>query len=184
MVAEYSEGAGQRAVDSVSRAPTSGTFVSMFLAQTPMGSISSVIPGKGLCTTSLVIVQLILFAQIFVVLLMVIFVVFTKSLIVHLLDPDKYQLPWRSYCTLTPSFPPSHNLSILPPTGIFIGVLSTAASYERRQLIRSTWASHPQSRGSDGGTDRTVVRFILGMADGAMERRLELENECEFSRML
>ncbi|KAF8603066.1 hypothetical protein BDV93DRAFT_556983 [Ceratobasidium sp. AG-I] len=115
---------------------------------------------------------------IFTFLLFVIFVLLTKSFITYLLNPDKYQLPWRSFCTLTPSFPPSSPaLSSLPPVGLFIGVMSTAASYERRQLIRSTWASHPLSRGSERGTERTVVRFVVGMEDGSVRRRVELENE-------
>lgn len=107
----------------------------------------------------------------------------------NLLDPDKYQLPWRSYCTLTPEFPPtSPALNSLPPVGLFIGVMSTAASFQRRQLIRSTWASHPRSRGGvDGksgleGTSRTVVRFIIGTPSPSLKDKLDLENERKCSR--
>ncbi|KAG8706979.1 hypothetical protein FRC11_007788 [Ceratobasidium sp. 423] len=61
--------------------------------------------------------------------------------------------------------------------------MSTARGFQRRQLIRSTWASHPRSRGgADGktdleGTSRTVVRFITGTPSPSVERKLRLENE-------
>ncbi|CAE6429062.1 unnamed protein product [Rhizoctonia solani] len=97
---------------------------------------------------------------------------------------DKYQLPWRSYCTLQPEFPPADlSLESIPPVGLFVGVMSTAMGFQRRQLIRSTWASHPRSRGgADGqsnleGTSRTVVKFIVGAPSPSVERRLRLENE-------
>lgn len=120
----------------------------------------------------------------FAILLFVIFALVLVSTIKNLFDPDKYQLPWRSYCALSPEFPPvSPALESLPPVGLFIGVMSTAAGFQRRQLIRSTWASHPRSRGGvDGksgleGTSRTVVRFIVGAPSPDLKDKLDLENE-------
>lgn len=82
-------------------------------------------------------------------------------------------------------FPPD-NLDDLPPAGLFIGVFSTDSAFERRMLVRSTWATHPRSRDGAGqgdggvGTSRSVVRFILGQPRKAWERRIELEMESAF----
>lgn len=119
----------------------------------------------------------------------------------YILNPDKEPLPWRAYCTvpalaappelLHPSratypshqpFPPD-NLDSLPPVGLFLAVFSIDSGFERRSLIRSTWASHVRSRagagkGDDGaGTSRTVVRFVLGQPRKDWERRVKLEME-------
>ena len=64
-----------------------------------------------------------------------------------------------------------------------MGVFSMDSAFERRMLVRTTWASHPRSRdgagdGDDGaGTSRTVVRFILGQPRKEWERRVKLEME-------
>ncbi|KDQ16752.1 glycosyltransferase family 31 protein [Botryobasidium botryosum FD-172 SS1] len=97
-------------------------------------------------------------------------------LLKHILNPDKAPLPWRSYCSLTPSFPPPA-FETLPPVGVFVGVFSIDSGVERRMLVRSTWASHHKSRGTDGGTDRTVVRFVIGTPRAEWERRVKLEME-------
>lgn len=129
----------------------------------------------------------------------------------HILNPDKEPLPWRAYCTNQPStffttdlpasaqistqaplsssprvtrppFPPN-NLEDLPPAGLFIGVFSVDSAFERRMLIRTTWASHDRSRAGAGqgdggiGTSRTIVRFVLGQPRKAWERRIKLEME-------
>ncbi|QRW20851.1 glycosyltransferase family 31 protein [Rhizoctonia solani] len=121
---------------------------------------------------------------VFTLLVLLIVVLSFVSVIRWITREDKYQLPWRSYCTLQPEFPPTNlSLESIPPVGLFIGVMSTAMSTQRRQLIRSTWASHPRSRGGvDGhsdleGTSRTVVKFIIGAPSPSAERRLRLENE-------
>ncbi|KAI0275088.1 hypothetical protein BC834DRAFT_850978 [Gloeopeniophorella convolvens] len=118
-------------------------------------------------------------------------------------------LPWRAYCTMPelltdppplhahptflnvstvadappyPPFPPS-NFDALPPAGVFVGVFSMDSSFERRMLIRTTWASHARSRNGAGagdggdGTSRTIVRFILGQPRKSWERRVRLEME-------
>ena len=109
----------------------------------------------------------------------------------HILNPDKYMLPWRSYCSLAPTFPPPASTSLLgaptldelPPAGVFVGVMSMDSAFERRQLIRSTWASHERSRGGASAehglnnTSRTVVRFILGQPRKDWERRIRLEHQ-------
>ncbi|KAF8708394.1 galactosyltransferase, partial [Rhizoctonia solani] len=124
-------------------------------------------------------------------LLFALFALALTLLLMHILNPDKYQLPWRSYCSLAPAFPPKPSgsslhvptLDQLPPTGIFVGVMSMDSAFERRQLIRSTWASHPRSRGGASpeyglnNTSRTVVRFILGQPRKDWERRIRLEQQ-------
>ncbi|KAI0068220.1 hypothetical protein BV25DRAFT_1911232 [Artomyces pyxidatus] len=130
-------------------------------------------------------------------------------LLIHVLNPDKEPLPWRAYCTVPststnppplnapptfmnvsivasappmPHFPPK-NFDSLPPAGVFIGVFSVDSSYDRRMMIRTTWASHQRSRNGAGkgdngdGTSRTVVRFIMGQPRKAWERRVRLEME-------
>ncbi|THH19729.1 hypothetical protein EW146_g1480 [Bondarzewia mesenterica] len=128
-------------------------------------------------------------------------------LLMYILNPDKEPLPWRAYCSAPsistksrflnsspydpfaissgPSlshFPPD-NLDSLPPAGVFIGVFSMDSSFERRMLVRTTWASHPRSRVGAGegdggnGTSRTVIRFILGQPRREWERRVQLEIE-------
>ncbi|KAL4267148.1 glycosyltransferase 31 family protein [Pleurotus pulmonarius] len=130
-------------------------------------------------------------------------------LIIYILNPDKEPLPWRAYCAApsistsppdlasppqssypVPStsestsqiFPPP-DLDELPPAGLFIGVFSMDSAFERRMLVRTTWASHPRSRDGagegDGGasTSRTVVRFILGLPRKDWDRRIRLEME-------
>ncbi|KDN43635.1 hypothetical protein RSAG8_06012, partial [Rhizoctonia solani AG-8 WAC10335] len=121
---------------------------------------------------------------VFTLLVFLIFVLSIWSIIRWVTREDKYQLPWRSYCALEPEFPPpTLALESIPPVGLFIGVMSTARGSQRRQLIRSTWASHPKSRGGVGeksdreGTSRTVVRFIVGAPNPSVARKLGLENE-------
>ena len=139
------------------------------------------------------------------------FTVLLTIFLMYILNPDKEPLPWQAYCS-TPylNSPPDaqdpklyndpyHNYTLgmqtspfphkeldeLPPAGVFVGVFSTDSAYERRALVRSTWASHPRSRngagvGDDGvGTSRTIVRFVMGQPRKDFERRIALENEGE-----
>ncbi|KAF8078648.1 glycosyltransferase family 31 protein [Lyophyllum atratum] len=138
--------------------------------------------------------------------LLSIFAIFLTLLLIYILNPDKEPLPWRAYCSnlslsapydaapsssypssdysaaKPPAFPPS-DLDTLSPAGLFVGVFSVDSSFERRMLVRTTWASHPRSRdgageGDDGvGTSRTIVRFILGQPLKDWERRIKLEME-------
>lgn len=137
--------------------------------------------------------------------LLSVFAILLTLLLIYILNPDKEPLPWRAYCAI-PSFPasydtftssypyvdpssgntspfPSTNLDTLSPAGIFVGVFSVDSEFERRMLVRTTWASHPRSRdGADEsddsvGTSRTIVRFILGQPRKDWERRIKLEME-------
>lgn len=135
--------------------------------------------------------------QILTLILLSGFAIFLTLLLIYILNPDKEPLPWRAYCTvpslstpsdhlsapsgtMLPPFPPPH-LETLPPAGLFVGVFSIDSGFERRMLVRTTWASHPRSRdgagrGDDGvGTSRTVVRFIMGQPRKDWERRVKLE---------
>jgi len=86
---------------------------------------------------------------------------------------------------MSPPFPPA-NLDSLPPAGVFVGVFSVDSAFERRMLVRTTWASHPRSRDGAGegdrglGTSRTIVRFILGQPRKEWERRIQLEMQSSF----
>ncbi len=145
--------------------------------------------------------------QIFTLLLLAAFGISLTYLIIYLLNPDKEPLPWRGYCTIPnysteppptflgaytsfpilppadfspASFPPD-DLETLSPAGILVGVFSMDTGFERRSLIRSSYASHPRSRNGAGegdggaGTSRTIVRFIMGRPRKDLERRIQLE---------
>ncbi|KAF9535452.1 hypothetical protein CPB83DRAFT_13074 [Crepidotus variabilis] len=147
-----------------------------------------------------------------IVLILILFSLFAIALtllIMYILNPDKEPLPWRAYCSVPSLFPPFDKpvssdspriypnttagemvprfpppgLEELPPVGVFAGVFTTDNAFERRQLIRTTWASHPRSRegagvGDNGtGTSRTIVRFIMGQPRKDWERRVKLEME-------
>ncbi|KAG7450544.1 uncharacterized protein BT62DRAFT_943447 [Guyanagaster necrorhizus] len=135
------------------------------------------------------------------------FAIFLRLLLIYIFNPDKEPLPWRGYCsipsmasptdyTMSSTYPypypellptekdfPPKDLDLLPPAGLFIGVFSIDSAFERRSLIRSTWASHPRSRegassGDNGvGTSRSVVRFILGQPRKDWEQQIQLEME-------
>ncbi|KAH6917408.1 glycosyltransferase family 31 protein [Coprinopsis sp. MPI-PUGE-AT-0042] len=145
-----------------------------------------------------------------ILLTVILFTAFVVSLVLYikwLLNPDKERLPWRAYCSIpslqqerphpshvipfypevpagefVPSFPPPH-LEELPPVGVYIGVMTVDKAYERRMIIRSTWAQHARSRNGAGegdggrGTSRTLVRFILGQPRSGYERQIQLEME-------
>jgi hypothetical protein len=59
------------------------------------------------------------------------------------------------------------------------------SGFERRALIRDTYAAHPRSRNGAGegdggmGTSRTIVRFIMGKPRKDFERKVQLEMESE-----
>ncbi|KAJ7038226.1 glycosyltransferase family 31 protein [Mycena alexandri] len=114
--------------------------------------------------------------------LLSVFTIFVTLLLMYILNPDKDPLPWRAYCSATTPFPPPE-LDALPPAGLLIGVFSIDSGYERRSLVRTTWASHVRSRDGAGdgdgglGTSRTIVRFVMGEPRKDWERRIRLEME-------
>lgn len=68
----------------------------------------------------------------------------------------------------------------LEPAGVFVGVFSTDSAFERRMLIRSTWASGDVWRGRQGqGLTSTRVRFILGKPKSGWEELVRIEMESE-----
>ncbi|QRV78401.1 glycosyltransferase family 31 protein [Ceratobasidium sp. AG-Ba] len=110
---------------------------------------------------------------VFALLILAMTILVLVGTITSLLNPDKYQLPWRSYCARSPSFPPL-DFEILPEVGVFIGVMSVASEFgfRRREMIRNTWAAKGR------GGRRTVVRFVLGVSSDESEKALvEMENE-------
>ncbi|KAJ7103555.1 glycosyltransferase family 31 protein [Mycena belliarum] len=114
--------------------------------------------------------------------LLSVFTIFVTLLLMYILNPDKDPLPWRAYCSAAPQFPPA-NLDALPPAGVLVGVFSIDSGYERRSLVRTTWANHARSRAGAGdgdgglGTSRTIVRFVMGEPRKDWERRIRLEME-------
>ncbi|KAJ7706209.1 hypothetical protein B0H17DRAFT_1036189 [Mycena rosella] len=114
--------------------------------------------------------------------LLSVFTIFVTLLLIYILNPDKDPLPWRAYCSATPPFPPK-DLDALPPAGVLVGVFSIDSGYQRRSLVRTTWANHARSRDGAGdgdgglGTSRTIVRFVMGEPRKDWERRVRLEME-------
>ncbi|KAJ7293554.1 glycosyltransferase family 31 protein [Mycena rebaudengoi] len=115
--------------------------------------------------------------------LLSVFAVFVTLLLMYILNPDKDPLPWRAYCSAPlAQFPPAR-LDSLPPAGVLVGVFSIDSGYERRSLVRSTWANHVRSRNGAGegdgglGTSRTIVRFVMGEPRKDWDRRIRLEME-------
>ncbi|PWO01372.1 hypothetical protein FA09DRAFT_292491 [Tilletiopsis washingtonensis] len=98
-------------------------------------------------------------------------------LIIYILNPDKEPLPWRTYCAAQMPFP--HIFADrLAPVDVLVGVLTVDNKYERRNMIRSTYASHTLPLGPDGRPMANVqVKFILGKVRKAHARRVALEME-------
>ncbi|CED84389.1 Galactosyltransferases [Phaffia rhodozyma] len=66
----------------------------------------------------------------------------------------------------------------LPPVGVFVGVFSTDKSFERRMLIRSTWASRHRMEGKGAhGLGSVRVRFILGRPSWRLREQVMMEME-------
>lgn len=69
----------------------------------------------------------------------------------------------------------------MTPAGLFVGVFSTDQSFERRMLIRSTWASAQVLEGDKGkGLKGTAVRFVLGRPSAKMRESVRMEMESRF----
>jgi hypothetical protein len=105
------------------------------------------------------------------------FVTSVTMLIIYILNPDKEPLPWRTYCAAQMPFP--HIFADrLAPVDVLVGVLTVDNKYERRNMIRSTYASHTLPLGPDGRPMANVqVKFILGKVRKAHARRVALEME-------
>jgi len=100
------------------------------------------------------------------------------KLIIYILNPDKEPKTWQYFCTSQQEFP--HALAdTLAPVDVFVGVFSIDSSYERRQLIRSTYATHTLPRDVLSGAQlaNVQVKFILGRPRKLHARRVALEME-------
>lgn len=106
------------------------------------------------------------------------FVTSVTKLIIYILNPDKEPLPWRTYCQKQPSFPHAY-ADALAPVDVFVGVFSIDSAYERRHLIRSTYATHtlPVDPHTGSPTSNVQVKFIIGKPRQAHARRVALEME-------
>lgn len=103
--------------------------------------------------------------------------------------PSYKSYPFAGILPYSPS-PPSPPLETLPPVGVFAAVFTVDSAFERRMLIRTTWASHSRSRDGAGqgdggrGTSRTIVRFIMGTPRPEWERRISAEMQSKFSFLI
>lgn len=106
------------------------------------------------------------------------FVASVTKLIIYILNPDKEPVPWRKECLDQPPFPHAY-ADALAPVDVFVGVFSIDSAYERRHLIRSTYATHTIPVDPDTGkpTSNVQVKFIIGKPRQAHARRVALEME-------
>ncbi|PWN45508.1 hypothetical protein IE81DRAFT_344809 [Ceraceosorus guamensis] len=110
-------------------------------------------------------------------LLIAAFVTSVTMLIIYILNPDKEPLPWRSYCASQMAFPHAY-ADALAPVDVIVGVMTVDSKFERRSMIRSTYAAHTLPLTPDGRPAANVqVKFILGKVRKAYARRVALEME-------
>ncbi|KAG0146490.1 hypothetical protein CROQUDRAFT_671115 [Cronartium quercuum f. sp. fusiforme G11] len=98
--------------------------------------------------------------------------------LIRFFDTDKVPLPWRSYCQTQPPFPHEFANS-LPPVNVFVGVFSIDSSYERRHLIRSTYARHTKLKNhkTHQYLNNIQIKFIIGKPKIQNVRKIALEIE-------
>ncbi|KAK0550400.1 hypothetical protein OC846_003667 [Tilletia horrida] len=111
-------------------------------------------------------------------LLAIAFITGITKLIIYILNPDKEPKTWQYFCTSQDDFP--HKLAdSLAPVDVFVGVFSIDSSYERRQLIRSTYATHtlPYDVHTGAQLSNVQIKFILGRPRKIHARRVALEME-------
>lgn len=112
---------------------------------------------------------------------LLLFVIFATSmgfLIKFTLDPDKRRMPWRTGCITQPTFY-NANVDHLAPVDLLVGVMTVDKNFERRQVIRQTYAT--LTRSLHNVTQRplgnTQVKFILGRPLPQYAERIALEME-------
>lgn len=105
------------------------------------------------------------------------FVTSVTLLIMYILNPDKEPLPWRTYCMQQLPFP--HEFAdALAPVNIVVGVMTVDSKYERRNIIRNTYARHTLPTDANGNPTANVqVKFILGKVRKSHASRIALEME-------
>lgn len=96
----------------------------------------------------------------------------------YLQDPDKALAPWRQYCAEQPWFVHA-DVDHLAPVNLLVGVITVDEKFERRQIIRSTYASlttprHPQTGQPLGNVQ---VKFVLGRPRKELAAQIALEME-------
>lgn len=105
------------------------------------------------------------------------FVTSVTMLIMYILNPDKEPLPWRSYCQQQMPFPHAY-ADALAPVNVFVGVMTVDSKYERRNIIRNTYARHTLPVDASGKPTANVqVKFILGKVRKSHASRIALEME-------
>lgn len=65
----------------------------------------------------------------------------------------------------------------IPPVGVLVGVFTMDREAKRRQLIRSTYMVHPESRKQ--GTEGVKVLFVMGRPTKKYAAEIAMESECE-----
>ncbi|KAL8293111.1 hypothetical protein RQP46_000805 [Phenoliferia psychrophenolica] len=114
----------------------------------------------------------------FSLLLLGCFAATVTTFLVHVLSTDKQPLEWRKACQAQRPFP--HALAdSLAPVNVFVGVFSVDATFERRQLIRSTYVAHTKPIDPVTGlpAQNVQVKFILGRPEKRYARRVAYEME-------
>jgi hypothetical protein len=105
------------------------------------------------------------------------FVTLVTMLIIYILNPDKEPLPWRTSCQQQMPFPHAY-ADALAPINVLVGVVTTDSKYERRNIIRQTYARHSLPTDVNGNPTANVqVKFVLGKVRKSHARRVALEME-------
>ncbi|ODO02990.1 hypothetical protein I350_05834 [Cryptococcus amylolentus CBS 6273] len=93
------------------------------------------------------------------------------------LTPSHPTWPYRPYASLPYSYETAQGQldSLLAPVGVLLGVFTTDAGLERRQMIRQSYGSHWRSRRE--GTEGVRVRFVMGRPRKRYEKAVHLEME-------
>lgn len=96
----------------------------------------------------------------------------------HMEDPDKALMPWRQYCAEEPWFV-NADVEHLAPVNLLVGVITVDEKFERRQVIRNTYASLTTPRHPETGQPlgNVLVKFVLGRPRKEYAERIALEME-------
>lgn len=96
----------------------------------------------------------------------------------YILDPDKERMPWRAECAEQPMFA-NKDIEHLAPVDLMVGVMSFDSSFERRHVIRNTYATMTAPR--DKHTGRVLgnvqVKFVLGRPRKRYAHHVAMEME-------
>ncbi len=102
------------------------------------------------------------------------------------ISPD-YLLPlnhssqrWPFGAHLEPPYSPEDDsVDDVAPVGVFLGIFTTDAGMDRRNMIRQTYGTHWRSRVN--GTEGVRMRFVMGQPRAKYERLVKLEMEGELA---